>query len=99
MVQPAFGIRPIYPVVFIDAIHVKVRDGQVSNRPIYVGCDRASSATGCGTSGRRVGCSLGRRGVDRTDVLVDLISALAGSVAKSGVQQMNKRNASLPDQC
>ena len=26
----------VYPVVFIDAIHVKVRDGQVSNRPIYV---------------------------------------------------------------
>jgi transposase-like protein len=23
----------VYPVVFIDAIHVKVRDGQVSNRP------------------------------------------------------------------
>lgn len=28
--------RPIYPVVFIDAIHVKVRDGQVANRPIYL---------------------------------------------------------------
>lgn len=26
----------IYPVVFIDCIHVKVRDGQVANRPIYV---------------------------------------------------------------
>ena len=26
----------VYPVVFIDAIHVKVRDGQVANRPIYV---------------------------------------------------------------
>jgi putative transposase len=26
----------VYPVVFIDAIHVKVRDGQVSNRPIYL---------------------------------------------------------------
>jgi putative transposase len=23
-------------VVFIDAIHVKVRDGQVTNRPVYV---------------------------------------------------------------
>jgi transposase-like protein len=23
-------------VIFIDAIHVKVRDGQVTNRPIYV---------------------------------------------------------------
>ena len=35
MVQPAAGV-PVYPVVFIDAIFVKVRDGQVSNRPIYV---------------------------------------------------------------
>ena len=26
----------VYPVVFIDAINVKVRDGQVANRPIYV---------------------------------------------------------------
>jgi transposase-like protein len=26
----------IYPVIFIDCIHVKIRDGQVANRPIYV---------------------------------------------------------------
>ncbi len=26
----------VYPVVFIDAIHVKIREGQVANRPIYV---------------------------------------------------------------
>ncbi|MGI5182412.1 IS256 family transposase [Dactylosporangium sp. CA-152071] len=26
----------VYPVVFIDAIQVKIRDGQVANRPIYV---------------------------------------------------------------
>ena len=26
----------IYPVIFIDAIVVKVRDGQVTNRPVYV---------------------------------------------------------------
>jgi len=29
-------LDPIYPVVFIDAIHVKIRDGQVANRPVYV---------------------------------------------------------------
>lgn len=28
--------RPLDPVVFIDAIHVKIRDGAVANRPIYV---------------------------------------------------------------
>lgn len=26
----------VYPVMFIDAIYVKIRDGQVANRPIYV---------------------------------------------------------------
>jgi putative transposase len=29
-------LEAVYPVVFIDAIHVKIRDGQVTNRPIYV---------------------------------------------------------------
>jgi len=35
----AWQARPldrVYPVVFVDAIVVKVRDGQVTNRPIYV---------------------------------------------------------------
>jgi putative transposase len=34
-----WGNRPldaVYPVIFIDAINVKIRDGQVANRPIYV---------------------------------------------------------------
>ncbi|WP_413230338.1 IS256 family transposase [Kitasatospora herbaricolor] len=29
-------LDPVYPVIFIDCVHVKVRDGQVANRPIYV---------------------------------------------------------------
>ncbi|BBX64813.1 IS256 family transposase [Mycobacterium saskatchewanense] len=29
-------LEAVYPVVFIDAIFVKIRDGQVTNRPIYV---------------------------------------------------------------
>ena len=29
-------LDPVYPVVFIDCIRVKVRDGQVANRPIYI---------------------------------------------------------------
>jgi len=28
--------RQVYPVLFIDAINVKIREGQVANRPIYV---------------------------------------------------------------
>jgi putative transposase len=26
----------VYPVIFLDAVHVKIRDGKVANRPIYV---------------------------------------------------------------
>ena len=26
----------VYPVVFIDCVHVKIRDGHVANRPVYV---------------------------------------------------------------
>lgn len=29
-------LDPVYPVIFIDAIHVKIRDGAVTNRPVYV---------------------------------------------------------------
>jgi transposase-like protein len=37
---------PVYPVVFIDAIHVKIRDGAMANRPIY-------AALAVTTEGRR----------------------------------------------
>jgi putative transposase len=29
-------LDPVYPVLFVDAIYMKIRDGQVSNRPVYV---------------------------------------------------------------
>ncbi|MFD3430976.1 IS256 family transposase [Nocardia fluminea] len=29
-------LDPVYPVVFLDAIHVRIRDGKAANRPIYV---------------------------------------------------------------
>lgn len=29
-------LDPVYPVIFVDAIVVKVRDGQVRNTPFYV---------------------------------------------------------------
>lgn len=29
-------LDPVYPVVFIDAVNVKVRDGQVVNLPVYI---------------------------------------------------------------
>jgi putative transposase len=36
----AWQSRPldsVYPVIFVDAIQVKIRDGQVANRPVYTG--------------------------------------------------------------
>jgi putative transposase len=29
-------LDPVYPVLFIDALQVKIRDGAVANRPVYV---------------------------------------------------------------
>jgi putative transposase len=29
-------LEKVYPVIFVDAMVVKVRDGQVANKPIYV---------------------------------------------------------------
>ena len=29
-------LDPVYPVIFVDAINVKIRDGKVANRPVYV---------------------------------------------------------------
>ena len=34
MAEPPAG--PAYPVIFIDRVHVKIRGGQVANRPIYM---------------------------------------------------------------
>ncbi len=33
-------LDPVYPVIFIDAVNVKIRDGNVANRPIYVALAR-----------------------------------------------------------
>jgi Transposase, Mutator family len=38
----------VYPVIFIDAMVVKVRDGQVMNKPVYVVI--GVSVNGSGTS-------------------------------------------------
>src|SRR3979411_1959157 len=32
----SWPLDPVYPVIFIDCVNVKIRDGQVANRPIYV---------------------------------------------------------------
>ena len=47
-------LEPVYAAVFLDAINVKVRDGQVANRPIYV-------AIGVDLDGERTSWACGRR--------------------------------------
>ena len=43
-------LDPVYPVIFIDCVHVKIRNGQVANRPVYmalaVTCERAREILG-----------------------------------------------------
>jgi putative transposase len=43
-------LDPVYPVVFIDAIMVKIRDGVVANRPVYlaigIDCDGGKNVLG-----------------------------------------------------
>lgn len=40
------SIKPqLYPVVFIDAVNVKIRGGQVSERPIYLALAVTSEGT------------------------------------------------------
>jgi len=43
-------LDPVYPVVFIDALMVKIRDGVVSNRPVYlaigIDCEGAKQVLG-----------------------------------------------------
>ena len=50
----------VYPVVFIDCIHVKIRDGQVANRPIYVAlavtCDGGKDILGLWAGDGGEGC-------------------------------------------
>jgi transposase-like protein len=51
-------LDPVYPVVFVDAINVKVRGDQVANRPIYLALavtvegTATSSASGPATAAR-----------------------------------------------
>jgi putative transposase len=78
----------VYPVIFIDAVHVKIRDGQVANRPIYmalaVTCDGHRDILGlwAGDGGEgakywlHVLTEIKNRGV--ADVLMVVCDGLAG---------------------
>ena len=65
MAVPAAG--RVYPVVFIDALMVKIRDGVVTNRPVYlaigIDCEGAKQVLGLwvGPTHRGVGQVLAAR--------------------------------------
>jgi putative transposase len=78
----------VYPVVFLDAINVKIRDGKVANRPIYVALAVTTEGTrdilglwaGDGGEGAKfwlnVCTELKNRGVE--DVLMAVCDGLTG---------------------
>ena len=78
----------VYPVVFLDAINVKIRDGKVANRPIYVALAVTTEGTrdilglwaGDGGEGAKFWLSvcteLKNRGVE--DVLMAVCDGLTG---------------------
>jgi putative transposase len=78
----------VYPVVFLDAVHVKVRDGKVANRPVYVALAVTTDGTrdilglwaGDGGEGAKfwlqVCTELRNRGVE--DVLMAVCDGLKG---------------------
>jgi putative transposase len=89
----AEGVDRVYPVVFVDAIVVKVRDGQVTNRPIYVAIgvtvngerDILGLWAGDGSEGARFWLSvlteIKNRGVEDVRILVcDGLKGLPDSV-------------------
>jgi putative transposase len=68
-------LDPIYPVVFIDAIHVKIRDGHVADRPVY-------TAIGVNLDGERDILGLWVGGVaDVCIVVCDGLKGLPESIA------------------
>jgi putative transposase len=84
----------VYPVMFIDAIYVKIRDGQVANRPIYVAIgvtvdgERDILGLWVGTGGEgakfwlQVLTEIKNRGVDDVCIVVcDGLKGLPDSIA------------------
>src|SRR4051812_42259250 len=78
----------VYPVIFLDAINVKIRDGKVANRPVYVALAVSAEGTrdilglwaGDGGEGAKLWFSvcteLKNRGVE--DVLMAVCDGLTG---------------------
>jgi putative transposase len=96
-------LDPVYPVIFIDAIHVKIRDGQVANRPIYVALavtvdgDRDILGLWAGDGGEgakywlQVLTELKNRGVDDVCIVVcDGLKGLPDAIAATWPQAVTQ---------
>jgi putative transposase len=96
-------LDPVYPVIFIDCIHVKIRDGQVANRPVYVAlavtCDGGRDILGlwAGDGGEgakywlRVLTELRNRGVrDVCIVVCDGLKGLPDAIAETWPQAITQ---------
>ncbi len=96
-------LDPVYPVIFIDAIHVKIRDGQVANRPIYVALavtvdgDRDILGLWAGDGGEgakywlQVLTELKNRGVDDVCIVVcDGLKGLPDAIAATWAQAVTQ---------
>ncbi len=72
-------LDPVYPVVFIDALMVKIRDGVVANRPVYlaigIDCDGGKQVLGLW-----IGPSTGESSKFWMSVLAELKSRGVGDV-------------------
>ena len=79
-------LDPVYPVVFIDAINVKIRDGKVANRPVYVAlavtCEGRRDILGlwAGEAGSVVGGQVGEGAKYWLHVLTEIKNRGVGDV-------------------
>ncbi|SBV28254.1 Transposase, Mutator family [Micromonospora krabiensis] len=70
-------LDPVYPVIFLDAVHVKIREGKVANRPIYLALAVTVEGTRdilglwAGDGGEGAGDRLGRPDVGPTQRVGD----------------------------
>lgn len=87
-------LDPIYVTVFVDAIHVKARDGQVANRPVH-------AAIGVTVDGRKdvLGLWMGSGGEGAKfwmSVLIDLKSRGVFFLVCDGLKGLPEVVANVP---
>src|SRR6266545_324194 len=100
-------LDPVYPVIFIDAIQVKLRDGQVANRPIYVAlavtCDGERDILGLwagdGGEGAKTGCTCSLRSKTAAWPMCASWSATACKACQTPSARCGRRRSPRPASC